>query len=100
MLKTIAFTVALAAATALIPAGASALPLAQGKASVAAEDTVLLVREGCGRGMQWSERRRQCVPDSARAQVRDLMRRDEPRRVERCGRGFRWSEGRSRCVRD
>jgi hypothetical protein len=102
MLKTIALTAALGAAAALMPAGAGAMPLAQDKAGIAASDTVLLVREGCGRGMQWSERRRRCVPDSAGAQIRDLMRGGEVRGGgrERCGRGLRWSERRGRCVRD
>ena len=94
MLKTIAFTVALGAAAALLPAGAGAMPLAQDKAGVADSDTVLLVREGCGRGMQWSERRRRCVPDSMRAQIRDAVKD-----TRRCGPGFHYSERRGRCVR-
>jgi hypothetical protein len=94
MLKTIAFAVAIGAAAALMPAGASAMPLAQDKAGIAGSDTVLLVREGCGRGMQWSERRRRCVPDSMRSQIRDAVRE-----TGRCGIGFHWSERRGRCVR-
>ena len=94
MLKTIAFAVAIAATAALIPAGAGAMPIAQDKASIVSSDTVLLVREGCGRGMQWSERRRRCVPDSMRAQIRDTVRE-----TGRCGIGFHWSERRGRCVR-
>jgi hypothetical protein len=94
MLKTLAMTVALGAGAALLAADATALPLSQGKAGVAAHDTVLLVREGCGRGWQWSERRRRCVRDNPRAMMRDLVGRD------RCGRGFHWSERRERCVRN
>lgn len=96
MLKTIALTAALGALAALMPAGAGALPLAQDKAGIAASDTVLLVREGCGRGMQWSERRRRCVPDSAGAQVRDMVRGV----TDRCGPGRHYSERRGRCVRN
>ena len=43
------------------------------------------VRDGCGRGMRFSERRQRCVPD-------------EDREVGVCPRGFRWSDGRQRCV--
>jgi hypothetical protein len=105
MLKTVAFAAVLGIMAALIPGGAGALPLAQDKAGIASEDTVLLVREGCGRGMQWSDRRRQCVPDSANAQIRDMMRGGDVRgrdvrRGDRCGRGMRWSERRGYCVRD
>jgi hypothetical protein len=96
MLKAIAFTAALGTMAALIPAGAGALPLAQGKAGITTSDTVLLVREGCGRGMQWSERRRRCVPDSTEAQIRDMVRGA----TNRCGPGRRWSDRRGRCVRD
>jgi hypothetical protein len=96
MLKTIAFTAALGAIAALMPAGAGAVPLAQDKAGLATSETVLLVREGCGRGWQWSERRRRCVPDSTRAQIRDMVRGA----TDRCGPGRRWSDRRGRCVRD
>jgi hypothetical protein len=95
MLKTIALMAAIAAIAA-IPAGAGALPLAHQKAGIANSDTVQLVREGCGRGMQWSERRRRCVEDNPRAQIRDFIRGGE----RSCGRGLRWSERRGRCVRD
>ena len=94
MLKTLVLTAALAAATTLIPAGAGAMPLAQDKAAIAGSDTVLLVREGCGPGMQYSERRRRCVPDSARAQMRDGVNM-----TGRCGFGYHWSDRRGRCVR-
>jgi len=93
MLKRIVFMAAICAIAA-IPAGAGALPLAQ-KAGIANSDTVQLVREGCGRGFQWSERRRRCVEDSPRAQIRDMMRGGE----RSCGRGMRWSDRGGRCVR-
>jgi len=93
MLKRIVFMAAICA-IAGIPAGAGALPLAQ-KAGIANSDTVQLVREGCGRGFQWSERRRRCVEDSPRAQIRDMMRGGE----RSCGRGMRWSDRGGRCVR-
>jgi hypothetical protein len=77
-------------------AGADAMPLAQTKDGISTSDTVLLVREGCGPGRQWSERRRRCVEDNPRSQIRDMMRGAE----RRCGRGLRWSDRRGRCVRD
>ena len=74
--------------------GCRALPLAQDKAGVAASDTVLLVRERCGPGRQWSERRRRCVTDTPRGMMRDMTRRHH------CGRGLHWSDRRGRCVRN
>ena len=96
MLKTLALTIAIGAASALLATDAGALPLAQDKAGIAASDTVLLVRERCGPGRQWSERRRRCVADNPRAMIRDLTRGDH----RRCGRGLHWSDRRERCVRN
>ena len=96
MLKTLALTIAIGAASALFATDAGALPLAQDKAGIAASDTVLLVRERCGPGRQWSERRRRCVTDTPRAMMRDLTRGDR----RRCGRGLHWSDRRGRCVRN
>ena len=94
MLKTLALTIAIGAASALFATDAGALPLAQDKAGVAASDTVLLVRERCGPGRQWSERRRRCVTDTPRGMMRDMTRRHH------CGRGLHWSDRRGRCVRN
>ena len=96
MLKTITFIMTIGIMATYMPTGAGAVPLAQNKDAIAASDTVLLIREGCGPGRQWSERRRRCVEDSPRSQVRDMMRGSE----RRCGRGLRWSDRRGRCVRD
>jgi hypothetical protein len=79
-----------------MPASVGAMPLAQGKAGIAAQDSVLLVREGCGRGWQWSERRGRCVRDTPRAQMRDVLRET----FDRCGPGRHWSNRRQRCIRD
>jgi hypothetical protein len=94
MLKTLALTIAIGAGSALLATDAGALPLAQDKAGVAASDTVLLVRERCGPGRQWSERRRRCVTDTPRGMMRDMTRRHH------CGRGLHWSDRRGRCVRN
>ena len=88
MLKTIALTAALALSAV---AGATAMPFAQDK-TAAASDLVIQVREGCGPGMQWSERRKRCVRDSVRAKIRDAVQ------DSRCGRGRVWSDRRGRCV--
>lgn len=93
MLKSIALAAAIGASTVLMSAGAGAYPLAQGKAAIGASDEMLLVREGCGPGWQFSNRQRRCVPDSYGAQRRDF-RRD----TYRCGRGLVWSDRMRRCV--
>jgi hypothetical protein len=97
MLRKIAILFAFGLGLALLPASAGALPFDHGLRLVAG-DQVTLVREGCGRGMQWNERRRRCVQDSTRAKVRDAIR--EIRRENRCPPGRRWSNRRDRCVRD
>lgn len=48
-----------AAASALAPAGAGAMPL---NTAIAAETDHVLVRDGCGRGMRFSNRQQACVP--------------------------------------
>lgn len=96
MLKTLALTIAIGAGSALLAPVAGALPLSQDKAGAAASDTVLLVREGCGPGRQWSNRLRRCVTDSSRAMMRDMTRGER----RRCGHGFHWSDRRERCVRN
>ena len=92
MLKTIAFALALGAATTLPVADAGALPLAQAKQTTGGSD-LTLVREGCGRGFQFSERIGRCVKDSPRAVIHDLVR-------PKCGFGRHYSERFARCVRD
>jgi len=93
MLKTIVLAAAIAAGTALMPAGAGAFPLGQDKSGVAAATDMLLVREGCGPGRQWSERLRRCTRDTPRARARDVIQ------DVRCGPGFRYSDRLRRCVR-
>ena len=93
MLKTLAFTLALGAASALLVADAGALPLAQAKQTVAGSD-ITLVREGCGPGRQYSERQRRCVADSPRAMIRDAIRARD------CGPGRHYSARFNRCVRN
>ena len=93
MMKTFAFMLALGTAATLFVADAGALPLAQAKQTVAGSD-FSLVREGCGRGFQYSARLGRCVRDTPRAMLRDAIR------VDRCGPGRHYSERFARCVRN
>lgn len=95
MSKTIGLIAAIAAIAVIamsIPSSAGALPFA--KAGMAENNTVLLVREGCGPGSQYSTRLRRCVVDTPRARARDVVR------DARCGVGFRFSDRLRRCVRN
>lgn len=65
MLKTITTAAAAGALTALLTVGASALPLAPLK-QPGAESNLILVRDGCGRGMRYSNSRDRCVSKSSR----------------------------------
>jgi hypothetical protein len=84
MRKMLVATAAIVAFSALVALDAGAMPLAP-DLGLASGDTTL-VRDGCGRGMRFSERRGRCVPDEDRGEVAV------------CPRGFRWSDGRQRCV--
>jgi hypothetical protein len=85
MRRMLVMTAAVGVLSAFVAFDAGAMPFfpVQG---FTADDTVL-VRDGCGRGMRFSERRGRCVPD-------------EDREARVCPRGFRWSERRERCVPD
>ena len=77
----------------LMASDAGAVPLGLGKGAInelsAHESTVILVRDGCGRGMRFSNRRQMCVEDFDRG----------PRFVAPgCPRGMRFSNSRGRCV--
>ena len=93
MLKTLAFALTLGAASALLVPDAGAVPLAQGKQTIAGSD-ITLVREGCGPGRQYSNRLRRCVDDSPRAMQRDAER------AKACGRGWHYSMRYGRCIRN
>lgn len=75
-----------------LPAGdASAAPLAfaKGVISQAQDSDLVLIRDGCGRGMRFSNRRQTCVEDF----------NSGPRFVEPgCPRGMRFSNSRGHCV--
>ena len=75
---------AVGALGALVAVEAGAMPLSPVQHGFGSND-LTLVRDGCGRGFRFSERRQRCVPD-------------EDREVGVCPRGFRWSDGRQRCV--
>jgi hypothetical protein len=92
MLKALALTAAIGTFSALLVVDSGALPLAPAKQTVAQSDTVL-VRDRCGRGMRYSERRHRCV---ATGPVGRIIR--EVVRPGRCGLGFHYSVRRGRCV--
>ncbi len=94
--------------------GAQAAPLAPGKGHVA-QTHVLQVRDGCGPGMRYSERRDACVEDFDRGPrgyddrgpppVYDRRPppppeyyRGDARPMPDCGRGMRFSNSRQACV--
>lgn len=62
MMKALALTIAIGAASVLVAADARALPLAPAQPAAATESGITLVRDGCGRGMRYSNRRGGCVP--------------------------------------
>lgn len=95
LLALLAFAVAMTGLSGLSAPDANALPLALAK-SADVEHVTVMVRDGCGRGMRFSNRRQTCV--EAFDDRREF--RDEPRRFVRdeCGRGQRFSNSRQRCV--
>jgi hypothetical protein len=60
MWKSLASGCAIVAASALMPASGGAMPLNQAISADAGD--VTLVRDGCGRGLRFSNRRQACVP--------------------------------------
>jgi hypothetical protein len=63
MLKAIMVAVAIGAMTTLFAGGASAQQLGVVKSQPAVESNMTLVRDDCGRGRHFSERRGRCVDD-------------------------------------
>lgn len=59
MRTTLLLGLAALAASALAPAGAGAMPL---NTAISGETELTLVRDGCGRGMRFSNRLQSCVP--------------------------------------
>jgi hypothetical protein len=78
----------------LIADSAGAAPLGLGKGAInqssALEGDVTLVRDGCGRGMRFSNRRQVCVEDFDRGPPVVV--------APGCPRGMRFSNSRGRCV--
>ncbi len=95
LLALLAFAVAMTGLSGLSAPDANALPLALAK-SADVEQMTVMVRDGCGRDMRFSNSRQTCVEEfDDRRQFRD-----EPRRAFRdeCGRGMRFSNSRQGCV--
>jgi hypothetical protein len=98
-----------AGGTFLLAGGAGAAPLALGKSaavqSSADAGDVILVRDGCGRGLRWSNSRQRCVVADVGGPpgvvVAPGVVVTSPVVVPRgrvCGYGLRWSNGLGRCV--
>ena len=102
----IALMVAIGGLSVMLAGGASAAPLGLANSAIAQsivqDSDLTLVRDGCGRGMRYSNRRQACVPDFDRGPpVVVVPRFVEPpvRFVPRgCPPGSRWSNSRGRCV--
>ncbi len=95
MLKTATLTVAIAAMSALFALDASALPLAAAKQQAAVESQLTLVRDGCGRGMRFSNHREDCVVDIHSRSRREIRSRHHFASDE-CPRGWRFSNRRAK----
>ena len=90
----LALVAAVAGAFLLAAGSAEAAPLALGKAIAQSEvldGEVILVRDGCGRGLRWSHRRQMCVENFDRGPPAVVV-------VPNCRPGWRWSNGRQACV--
>ena len=78
MLKALCFAAVASAVGALVAFEAQALPLAAAK-TMTIESDVTLVRDGCGRGYRFSNRRQACVPEfDDRGSYRRAVPQDDP----------------------
>jgi hypothetical protein len=100
MLKITTFAIAIGAVTALFAFDAGALPVAATQQQASADDNLVLVRDGCGRGMRYSHRRQRCVVDGGGGPPPVVIVPGGVVRDGGCARGWRWSHRRGRCVRD
>ena len=96
MMRTLQALVIAVGAVFLLAGGADAAPLGLGTSTAvqsgAQEGDVILVRDGCGRGMRWSERRQACVESFGGPPPRAVVV------VPNCRPGWRWSNSRQGCV--
>jgi hypothetical protein len=74
MLKATTLAVALGVMTMLFAIDAGALPLAAVKAQATVQSHMTLVRDDCGRGRHFSERRNRCIDDDDDVRDRDRVR--------------------------
>jgi hypothetical protein len=106
-MRLLAFFVAIVAMALLSSGSAGALPVVSVESVAAIESNVLLVRDGCGRGMRFSNRLQACVADFDRGGPpppryygeRDYYRGPPPRVIiPQCPPGQRFSNSRQACV--
>ena len=105
-----AVAVVIAICGSFAPLAANAAPLGAMKSaitqSVAQDSDVTLVRDGCGRGMRFSNRRQACVPigggvDPGVVIMQGIIQGvvgSGGRRGDGCPRGMRFSNSRQACV--
>ncbi len=110
MLAALAMMIAVGASSVMLAGNATAAPLTVSKGAItqAHGSDVTLVRDGCGRGMRFSNRRQACVEmdgiNPGAAIVNGIIGGalgDGPRRGrggEGCRPGFRFSHSRGQCV--
>ena len=87
-------------------ANAAPLTFAKGVIAQVQDSNLTLVRDGCGRGMRFSNRRQTCVPqgggvDPGAAVVHGIIQGvigNGGRRGDGCPRGMRFSNSRQACV--
>jgi hypothetical protein len=105
-MRLLAFFVAIVAMALLSSGSVGALPVGSVDSVAAIESNMLLVRDGCGRGMRFSNRLQACVVDYDRGGPppryygeRDYYRGPPPRVIiPQCPPGQRFSNSRQACV--
>ena len=106
-MRSLTFFAAIGSMALVSSGGAGALPVASAESVAAIESNMLLVRDGCGRGMRFSNRLQACVADFDRGPPpplyyygeRDYRRGPPPRVIiPACPPGQRFSNSRQSCV--
>ena len=104
---TVALMFAIGGSFAPTDANAAPLTFAKGVIAQVQDSNLTLVRDGCGRGMRFSNRRQACVPqggggvDPGAAIVHGIIQGvvGSGGRGDGCPRGMRFSNSRQACVR-
>ena len=105
-MRSLAYAVAIGSMALLTSGSAGALPNAPGESAFGVASNLLLVRDGCGRGMRFSNRMQACVEEFDRGppppRFSDDFRRPPPPPprvfIPPCPPGQRYSSYRQACV--